>query len=158
MAGISGGDKLEAALAAISENIKMQMNVGILAGATNRDTGDPIAPYAAANEYGTLNIPARPFMRNTVAEKSGEWGRTLGGLVVGKAHDAGSIEKAFNILGAVMVQDIRDSIEHSIPPPNTQSTINNKRRKGRASPDKTLVDSASMQGAVDFEIILGASE
>ncbi|HFF9119475.1 TPA: hypothetical protein ACGFAU_004512 [Yersinia enterocolitica] len=158
MAGISGGDKLEAALAAISENIKLQMNVGILAGATNRDTGDPIAPYAAANEYGTLNIPARPFMRNTVAEKSGEWGRTLGGLVAGKAHDAGSIEKAFNILGAVMVQDIRDSIEHSIPPPNTQSTINNKRRKGRASPDKTLVDSASMQGAVDFEIIAGASE
>ncbi|CNI67490.1 Uncharacterised protein [Yersinia massiliensis] len=158
MAGISGGDKLEAALAAISENIKLQMNVGILAGATNRDTGDPIAPYAAANEFGTLNIPARPFMRNTVAEKSGDWGRTLGRLVIGKAHEPGGIKKAFNILGAVMVQDIRDSIEHSIPPPNTQSTINNKRRKGRASPDKTLVDSGSMQSAVDFEIITGESE
>ncbi|HDM9019720.1 TPA: hypothetical protein RFB65_001859 [Yersinia enterocolitica] len=151
-------DKIQKALDAIGKNLNLQMNVGILAGSTNSDTGESIAPYAAANEFGTLNIPARPFMRNTIAEKSGEWGGMLGKLVSEQAHDAGGIEKAFNTLGAVMVQDIRDSIEHSIPPPNTQSTIKNKRRKGRASPDKTLVDSGSMQRAVAFEIITGESE
>ncbi|HDL6962225.1 TPA: hypothetical protein PXM28_001467 [Yersinia enterocolitica] len=148
-------DKIQKALATIGQNLKLQMNVGILAGATNEDTGEPIAPYAAANEFGTLNIPPRPFMRNTVSEKSGEWGETFGKLVSEQAHDAGGIEKALSTLGAVMVQDIRDSIERSIPPPNADSTINNKRRKGRASPDKTLVDSGSMQRAVAFEIITG---
>lgn len=158
MAGISGGDKLEAALAAISANLQLQMNVGILAGATNEDTGEPIAPYAAANEYGTLNIPARPFMRNTVAEKSGDWGEALSHLVSTRTQDASGIKQSFNVLGTVMVQDIRDTIEHSVPPPNAKATVDLKRRKGRANPTQTLVDSGSMQRAVDFEIITGESE
>ncbi|MBL3522872.1 hypothetical protein IM876_09370 [Serratia plymuthica] len=158
MAGISGGEKLEAALAAISGNLQLQMNVGILAGSTNEDTGELIAPYAAANEYGTLNIPARPFMRNTVAEKSGEWADKLGKLVANQSHDGEGVKKAFNVLGTIMVQDIKDTIEHSIPPPNAKTTVDNKRRKGRANPHQTLVDSGSMQRAVDFEIITKGSE
>lgn len=158
MAGISGGDKLEAALAAISANLQLKMNVGVLAGSTNEDTGELIAPYAAANEYGTLNIPARPAFRNTVADKSGEWGETLSKLVASQSQDATGINKAFNVLGTVMVQDIRDTIEHSVPPPNAKATIDNKRRKGRANPTQTLVDSGSYQRSIDFEIITRESE
>lgn len=155
MSSMSGGDNLQKALAAMGSNLKLQMNVGILAGATNEDTGEPIAPYAAANEFGTLHIPARPFMRNTVAEKTGEWGETLGKLAKGKAQEPSGIEKAFNVLGTIMVQDIRDTIEHFIPPENADATVAAKIRKGRAQPEQTLVDSGSMQRAVDFEIISG---
>jgi len=158
MASISGGDKLRAALAGISKNLQLKMNVGILAGATNEDTGEPIAPYAAANEYGTLHAPARPAFRNTITEKSSDWGEKLGKLVAGQTQDASGIERAFNVLGTVMVQDIRDSIEQSVPPPNAQSTVDSKRRKGRANPTQTLVDSGSEQRAVDFEIITGETE
>ncbi|WP_313690070.1 hypothetical protein [Pantoea sp.] len=153
MATISGGDKLEQVLKAIGDNMRVQMNVGILEGATNEDTGEKIAPYAAANEYGTLHIPARPFMRNTVAEHSAQWAQTLGKLVEGQTKNAGGVEKAFNVMGTLMVQDIRDTIEHSVPPPNVAATVAAKRRKGRAKPDQTLVDSGSMQRAIDFEII-----
>lgn len=155
MASISGGNKLEAALKGISSNLQLKMNVGVLAGSTNEDTGEPIAPYAAANEYGTANIPARPAFRNTVGDKSAEWGETLRKLVAGQTQDAAGIEKAFNVMGQIMVQDIRDTIEHSVPPPNAQSTIDAKRRKGRAKPDQTLVDSGSYQRSIDHEIING---
>lgn len=129
------------------------MNVGILEGATNEDTGEKIAPYAAANEYGTLHNPARPAMRNTVAEHASDWAQTLGRQVNGKAKNGSDVEKAFNVLGTIMVQDIRDTMEHSVPPPNAKSTVDSKRRKGRANPEQTLIDSGSEQRALDFEII-----
>lgn len=158
MAGISGGDKLEAALAAISANLQLQMNVGILAGATNEVTLEPIAPYAAANEYGTLNIPARPFMRNTVAEKSGEWSETLTKLISNHSQDASGINKSFVTLGEVMVQDIRGTIDKIVPPPSAKATVDAKRREGIADPEKTLVHTGLMQKAINFEIITGESE
>lgn len=153
MASISGGDKLEGVLKGISSNLQLKMNVGVLAGSTNEDTGEQIAPYAAANEYGTATIPARPAFRITVGDKSTEWGETLSKLVAGQTQDTEGIEKAFNVLGQIMVQDIRDTIEHSVPPPNKQSTIDAKARKGRAIPTQTLVDSGSYQRSIDYEII-----
>lgn len=158
MASISGGEKLEGVLKSISSNLQLKMNVGVLSGATNEDTGQPIAPYAAANEYGTSTIPARPAFRNTVADKSAEWGEMLSKLVDGNTQDATGIEKSFNILGQVMVQDIRDTIEHSVPPPNAESTVDAKRRKGRANPSQTLVDSGSYQRSIDYEIVTGEQE
>ena len=38
------------------------LKVGILENATNADTGASIAEYAYFNEFGTKNIPARPFL------------------------------------------------------------------------------------------------
>ena len=155
MASISGGDKLEAALQAIASNVQIKMNVGVLAGSTNEDTGELIAPYAAANEFGTPDIPARPAFRITVADKSGEWGGAFGSLMKGQSQDEGGIKKAFDVLGVLMVQDIRDTIESSMPPKNAESTVAAKRRKGRANPEQTLVDSGSYQRAIDHEIIVG---
>ncbi|HIE9152581.1 TPA: hypothetical protein ACXP7I_003213 [Klebsiella variicola subsp. variicola] len=153
MASISGGDKISRVMAEIGKSASIKMNAGILAGATNEDTGELVAIYAAANEYGTKNIPARPFMRNTVAEKSEEWGASAAKLMKGQTQNADGFRNAFNVLGMIVVQDIKDSIEKSVPPPNKPSTIENKRRKGRASPEMTLVDSGSMQRSVDYEII-----
>ena len=155
MASISGGDALLKVLAALSDVPSITMNVGVLAGATNEDTGELIAPYAAANEYGTLTIPARPAIRNAVAEKTGDWASQLALGVSNIAEDAGAVDKAFNQLGLVMVQDIRDSIGSNIQPENAPSTVEAKRRKGRADASTTLIDSGSYQRAIDYEIIQG---
>ncbi|MDC9591053.1 hypothetical protein PSI23_17610 [Xenorhabdus sp. XENO-10] len=146
-------DKLKAALSRIRGNLNVQMNIGILSGSTNEDTGEPIAPYAAANEFGTRNIPARPFMRSTIANKSDEWKRLIGDQLRGQLQDESGVEAAFNTLGMIMALDIRDSIEKSLPPPNNPATVAAKTRKGRASPNQTLVDSGSMQRAIDYEVI-----
>ncbi|KLU14548.1 hypothetical protein AFK69_10055 [Xenorhabdus sp. GDc328] len=152
---MKGGDKLRAALERIANTQTIQVNAGILAGATNEDTGEKIAPYAAANEFGTRNIPPRPFMRSTIANKSDEWGKILGAQIKGRLQEVGGIEAAFETVGKEMALDIKDSIEQSLPPPNAPATVAKKTKKGRASPGQTLVDSGSMQRAVDFEVIKG---
>ncbi|MDE9557320.1 hypothetical protein KKJ06_18320 [Xenorhabdus bovienii] len=152
---IKGGDKLKAALSNISRNLNIKVSAGVLAGATNEDTGEKIAPYAAANEFGTRNIPARPFMRSTIANKSGEWGQTIGTLLQGNAQDSDRVESAFNILGMTIVQDIKDTIEQGVSPPNHPTTVAAKARKGLAEPNKTLIDTGSMQRAIAHEIIKG---
>ncbi|REF28689.1 hypothetical protein BDD26_3639 [Xenorhabdus cabanillasii] len=150
---IKGGDKLKAALERIARTPTIQVQAGVLAGATNEDTGEPIAPYAAANEFGTRNIPPRPFMRSTIADKSDEWVQLIASQIRGKLQDANGIEAAFNTLGMVMASDIKDSIEQTLPPPNAPATVASKIKKGRASPGQTLVDSGSLQRAIDYEVI-----
>ncbi|MGJ0579085.1 hypothetical protein ACR71G_13550 [Xenorhabdus bovienii] len=151
---IKGGGKLKSALSNISKNLNIKVSAGILAGATNED-GEKIAPYAAANEFGTRNIPARPFIRSTIANKSGEWGQTIGSLLQGNAQDSDRVESAFNILGMTIVQDIKDTIEQGVSPPNHPTTVAAKTRKGLAEPNKTLIDAGGMQGAIAHEIIKG---
>lgn len=155
MASISGGDALMKVLAALSDVPSITMNVGVLAGATNEDTTELIAPYAIANEYGTSTIPARPAFRITVAEKTGDWAGYLAEKVKGAAGDPSAIRGAFNGLGSVMVADIRETIEGGVEPENAESTVKAKARKGRAEPDKTLIDSGSYSAAINFEIIQG---
>ncbi|PHM30021.1 hypothetical protein [Xenorhabdus innexi] len=151
--GIKGGDKLRAALARIASTPTIQVQAGVLAGATNEETGEKIAPYAAANEFGTRNIPPRPFMRSTIANKSGEWGQILGAQLRGRLQEAGGVEAAFDVVGQVMASDIKDSIEQSLPPPNAPETVARKAKKGNASPGQTLVDTGSLQRAIDYEVI-----
>lgn len=155
MASISGGDDLLKVLATLSSVQSITMNVGVLSGSTNEDTGELIAPYAAANEYGTLTIPARPAIRNAVAENTGDWASQLASGLKNVSEESGVVEKAFNQLGLVMVQDIRDSIGSNIQPENTPATIAAKKRKGRANPNNTLIDSGSYQRAIDYEINKG---
>ncbi|MCC8367094.1 hypothetical protein J8V57_12550 [Xenorhabdus sp. PB61.4] len=152
---MKGGDKIRAALALLAGTQSIEVRAGVLAGATNEKTGEPIAPYAAANEYGTRNIPPRPFMRSTIANQSDEWGRVLGAQLRGRLQESGGIEAAFETVGKIMADDIKDSIEQSLPPPNTPATVARKAKKGIASPDKTLVDTGSMQRAIDYEVIKG---
>ena len=51
------------------------VKVGIVEKATNSETGESIAFYAACNEYGTRENPPRPFMRMTAEQHSQEWAR-----------------------------------------------------------------------------------
>ncbi|AOM39673.1 hypothetical protein [Xenorhabdus hominickii] len=148
-------DKLKAAFSRISRNLNIKVSAGVLAGATNEDTGEKIAPYAAANEFGTRNIPARPFMRSTIANKSDEWKRLIGDQLRGQSQDESSVEAAFNTLGMIMAADIQESIRKNIPPKNSQSTQDAKERKGIKDYDKTLIDTGGMEGAIDYEVIKG---
>jgi hypothetical protein len=59
MASISGGDKLESVLKGISANLQLKMNVGVLSGSTNEDTGEPIAPMQRQ-----MNMERRPFQQD----------------------------------------------------------------------------------------------
>lgn len=134
------------------------VKIGVLESATpDVDDGDiytkpteTIAEYAAKNEFGTAQIPSRPFLRNTIKNKSEEWQDVLSKLLTQKNLD---IETALTAIGEAAAADVRDTINAGRFRPNAPLTIQQKREKGRPNPDHPLIDSANMLSSIGYEVI-----
>ena len=146
MATVKGGQKLEEALRQMAQNVSKPgvLRVGFLENARYPD-GKPVAMIAAIQEYGapSVGIPPRPFFRNMIAAKSGEWPEAIAGLLKSNDLDA---QKTLGQAGAAIAGQLRESIRDLWEPPLAQSTI---RRKGHAKP---LIDTGHMLQSVDFEV------
>ena len=142
---VTGGHKWEAALRKYKASPLLR--AGILEGSTNGETGELIAPYAAANEFGAPGIPARPFMRTTVVNKKTTWPRNLAAaLKAGRP-----MKQAMELVGTRMVEDLQATIKSSMPPPNSPETMEKKNAAGAGK--GTLIDTGSMLKAIDYEVI-----
>lgn len=148
MATIKGGQKLESELKKLASGIAKpaSVKVGFLAGATYPD-GKPVAMIAAIQDYGapSRGIPPRPFFRNMVKTKKGEWPAAIAGLLK-STRDA---EKTLQLTGEAIAGQLRQSIRDTNSPPLAASTI---RRKGFATP---LIDTGHMLNSVDYEVKTG---
>lgn len=146
MAEVRGGDKLEKALAQMAGKLKRasMLKVGFLAGATYPD-GTSVALVAAVQDAGSASrgIPPRPFFRNMVREKSGEWPKVLGDLL--KASDMDG-RAALAKLGSGIEGQLKQSIVDTNEPPLKAETV---KRKGFSKP---LIDTAHMIGSVGSEV------
>ena len=149
---IKGGDKYKKFLSKMAE-IAGGVKAGIFGNATNAETKEPIAPYAVYNEFGTKNIPARPYMRTVAKEKPKVWVGTMVGHIRGRAKDPQAWKDALGKAGEQMVKDIQFSIERGSWTPNAPATIAAKKRKGKVEPDHPLMDTGSMLSAVTFEVV-----
>ena len=146
---IKGGDKLER-LAQTSKKLKMEVVAGVFANATNSETHEKIAPYAAAMEYGTIHVPARPFLRQTVEKHSKEWkGHIKEALDIIRPENA---PKMLRVVGSVMRADIRKTIMHGDFEPLNPKTIQAKRKKKRAWPETPLMATTSLEQSISFEV------
>ena len=104
MATISGGSKLEAALAKLAAKVAKPatVKIGFLEGKTYPGTGMSLPLVAALNEYGHTDpksgaqTPPRPFFRNMVKAKSPGWPATLAKLLQANDFDAA---KALALMG-----------------------------------------------------------
>ena len=142
MASLSGDDKLMAHLNEMVQKLDAgTLSVGFMSGATYPD-GTPVAQVAFYNEFGTKNIPMRPFFRTMIANESPTWGNKLAKLL---AKDFEG-EKALNALG----MDISGALEESIigwtTPSNAPSTI---AKKGF---DKALIDTGHMKNSITHKV------
>ena len=134
----------------------ISVKAGILEGATNNETGESVAAYAAYNEFGTANIPSRPFMRKTCDEKADTWVEGLGRMI----GNGRSPEDAMKLLGMRMADDIIETIASNMPPPNSPETIASKTKKvvgkkakaGESHVPGTLIDTGSMIASVNYEV------
>lgn len=146
MAEVSGGDKLQAALDKIARNLKSggTVKVGFLEGATYPD-GTSVPLVAAINEFGapSRGQPPRPFFRNMIQAKSGEWPKAVEGLLKANNYDA---KRTLELTGAAIAGQLRQSIVDLVDPPLAPSTV---RRKGFSKP---LIDTSVMINSVDFEV------
>lgn len=146
MTDISGGDKLRDALEKIARNLKSggTVKVGFLENATY-PTGESVALIAAINEFGapSRGQPPRPFFRNMIQAKSGEWPKAIEGLLKANNYD---VRKTLELTGAAIAGQLRQSIVDLVDPPLAPSTI---ARKKSAKP---LIDTGVMLQSVDFEV------
>lgn len=172
MPTIRGGDKLAAALNRIAGQATKPalLKVGFLEDATypvrakgtlraeyaakkargdttsvRDDTSAPlnVPTVAAFQEFGTKRIPPRPFFRNMVAAKSGEWPKAIGDLLKANDYDA---FHTLDIAGEAIEGQLKQSIIDTNSPPLTESTI---RAKGFAKP---LVDTGHMLASTGHEV------
>jgi hypothetical protein len=106
----------------------------------------PVAMIAAIQEFGApgRGIPPRPFFRNMVKNKSGEWPHAIAGVLKRNGYDAA---KSLAIVGEAVAGQLRESIIQTNSPPLAASTI---ARKGFSKP---LIDTGHMINSVDYEVV-----
>ena len=115
--------------------------------AEKKVNGVAIYMYANFNEYGTNNIPSRPFFRTALNNNrkyiKEQLKELLGKVATGKMTG----EKALKSIGLEVQGLIQDSIKNGNWKKNASSTIRSKNGKGQP-----LIETGSMLRAVSFEI------
>lgn len=146
MASISGGAKLQAALADLSAKVtkKSEVSIGFFEGSTYPD-GTSIPLVAFINEYGRpeKGQPPRPFFRDMIAAKSAEWPKAIGTLLPANGYDAA---KVLALAGQGIKDQLQASIRNFDSVPLAPSTI---AAKGF---DRQLVDTGLMRDSVGFKV------
>jgi hypothetical protein len=115
--------------------------------ADKKVNGVEIWLYANFNEYGSDNVPSRPFFRTAINDNrryiKEELKRLLQKVALGEMKG----EVALKSIGLEVQGMIQDSIKNGNWTPNAQSTKDAKGGKGQE-----LIDTGSMLRAVSFEI------
>lgn len=120
---------------------KNQLKVGFFE-TSKYQNGIFVADVAKNNEFGTLEIPSRPFFRNAIENNSKKWINFLAQDLV-KSENA---EMSYNRLGEVARGDIVKSINQTNSPANSPLTI---KAKGSSKP---LVDTGFLRANVTFKV------
>ncbi len=91
-----------------------------------------------------ITIPARPFMRDTIAHNKDEWGAEMGAALKASGYNA---HNALNIVGEKIADQMKAEIKaFGEAGGNAPSTI---RKKGFDAP---LVDTGHMRDSVSYEV------
>lgn len=121
---------------------KMYCTVGVHAQAGSYKKGITVAEVAAANNFGTDKIPARPFLKEGVeraktnmiktAEESMKKGRTPRQII--------------DQLGALAVRGVQEQIDATTTPPNAPYTV---KKKGSSHP---LIDTGLLKKSITYQL------
>lgn len=136
----------KALISEISQDLKAladknQLKVGFFE-TSKYQNGIFVADVAKNNEFGTLEIPSRPFFRNAIENNSKKWINFLAQDLV-KSENA---EISYNRLGEVARGDIVKSINQTNSPANSPLTI---KAKGSSKP---LIDTGFLRANVTFKV------
>lgn len=135
---------LKTALAKYGQGKNKVVRVGFFETAKYANTkgeGLPVAQVAAWNEYGTENIPPRPFFRTTIRENKDKWIKAVPHLA--KQHGT---EKALQLIGEHIKGQLTETITTWTEPPNAPATV---KKKGFDAP---LRDTMTMTRSIGVEV------
>lgn len=127
------------------------VEIGIFEDATNEQTGERIAPYAADNEFGTKKIPRRPFLGQTFKANAKKYANIIKGVITSNIDDPdNAMRKAFSAVGRVAQTDVVQTIKSNMPPTDTR--YQQKKRLKKGAEYTTLIDTASMVKSIGFRL------
>ena len=146
MATVKGGNKFSEALTKLAGTLSSakSVKIGFFENARYPD-GTPVAMVAAIQEFGAprAGIPPRPYFRNMIAAKKGEWPTAIAKFLKDNNNDA---VRTLNDLGELVAGQLRQSIRDTNDPPLAPATI---ARKGFSKP---LVDTGRMLNSISYEV------
>lgn len=146
---MKGVDSLEKKLKQFIKKAQSQtLNVGFINGATYPEDGMSVAQVAFDNEFGTSEIPSRPFFRTMIAKESPTWGKKITGAI---KYTNFNLDQSMGMLGLDIEGALRQSIINTNSPPNSAKTI---AKKGF---NKPLIDSGLMIKSITNEVVNGYS-
>lgn len=123
---------------------KLEVRIGIQQEAGSED-GVNLVDIAMFNELGTVHIPSRPFLRDSVDAHAAEINAFLQSMRT-QLVKGGSAEKVLKEIGVFQKGLIQNEIVHGNFVPNSPETI---KRKGS---DVPLVDKGTMRDSVNYVI------
>lgn len=133
---------------------KATLVAGVLGGATNSD-GEEVAKYAFFNEYGTEEIPSRPFMRNAVKKNQGKWEEMILQAIGSGMTYKQALEAIRNIVRADIMASIQNSTAFKELSPKTLKRKAKMADKGKMNPqykDTPLIESTALIRSINTEI------
>jgi len=147
-------DRITKELALLQDSyVLVGFQEGSVTHAQNKDQrtkkpGLSMPEIAAANEFGTDDIPARPFMRTSYDDNKAQIDR-----VITKEYDKivdgqSTVKRSLGLIGLFMVDLIQQKIRAITTPPNAPSTIKKKKSS------KPLIDFGQMISAVTSKVVL----
>lgn len=127
----------------------------------------PVALVAICNEFGTSRAPARPFVRPAIAANGDRWLLHLAkGVKQALDGKIASVNTALHLLGAEIVEDLKDSIMRVWSPPLSPRTVygrihsphwsNAKSGHYQAALYKPLVDTTHMINTTNYRVVGGS--
>ena len=150
----TGGKKLERFLREAGKGGVSGVKVGFFSDAKYQD-GTPVAAVAAWNEFGTKNIPERPFFRQAIAGMEDG----IANIIKARIDPKKGIvdERLADVIGAYAAVQVQESITSLREPPNAPSTIARKRKKlggkkGVGGGENPLIDTGFMHDSVTWQV------
>lgn len=129
----------------LKELAQMEVRVGFQHGKATEDDGTDVCDVAAWNELGTVNMPSRPFIRDSVDDNEGK----INSFLQSKKKDLArgvSAEKVLKEIGIFQKDLMQEKITGGDFVPNAESTV---RQKGSSKP---LIDTGRMRQSVNYVI------
>lgn len=105
-------------------------------------------------------VPKRPFMRRALEAKKDKAHKLIKEAIseAFSTRRVGGIDRAFNEVGEILVEEIRKKIRGVHKPPlSTKSTIPIRKRRGNNS-KKALIDTGEMYNSVEYRVNKSANK
>lgn len=117
-------------------------------GQRKKKAGFSMAEIAAANEFGTKSIPARPFMATSFDENRAKINKAIQGEYAKILDGKSTTERSLGLIGLLGAKFIVQKIRAITTPPNSPRTIAIKKSS------KPLIDFGQMVQSVRHKVVL----